>query len=443
MSPEDPLGLQYRSLQVKPTLCNLCNVCKDLMMSANSFKDHCDWSEMDEPLLGQGEDKDNIVKPKCGSEDVFSVRSASPCLGKLTAAVCDTKLTEWILCQSDMSGTSNSLHRVPPLESIREIVEEPGEHRDRQDRTARLKGQVASKEMFPAAIIRYMSVTQDGGADTLEQTLLEEVMECTTQPNDAHLENPMTDACSSVLDMEAESMLQEDIANVAINKQQVEWSSSSVCNELVESTEHKLSLCDAKSAVLEDQIDNQPSVTPPRIFQDPKNGHVCPQTAVRMTAKISDKLEECPSHISEKEDTVTSVANQTLVEILTACKAKVEHLEQVKVCSFDLSHQLQSARALAAQLNQRVLSLEHECGLKEKELQELSATLAKTSKTLQARNSEMASVNKELHQLQFELEANKKMAVPTRAIMANGKAGPNSQKRSLQNSSSSKLCTLF
>ncbi|KAK1799754.1 hypothetical protein P4O66_006291 [Electrophorus voltai] len=422
-------------------------------MSIKNLKDQCNLPEKEELLLGQGEDE-NISKSKCDSEDVFSIGSTNLCPIS-TLAICDAKLTEWLSGPSiDMPGILAHLHHASPLESIRELVEmeEPCEHWRQQDGAARLKGQPASKEIIPTTIIRYMSVTQEGGGDAQEQTIFEEEVDSTTQPGDAHLENPMTDACSSVLDIDAGSMLQEDTEDFTINKQpQVEWCFSSVCNEQSKSTERKLTPSDAKTGVLEVQMDNHSSVIHLQNIQNPKEGHVYPQTAIKRKAKLNDKseldsepsLEEFHSQTSEKEDIANSVANQTLIDVLSACKAKVEHLERVKASSFDLSVKLQSAKVMAARLNQRVLCLEHECSRKEKVIQELTATLAKTNKALQARNSEMTTVTKELHHLQFEQAAKKKMANPARAVMVNGHTSPKSQKASLQNRSSSKVCTLF
>ena len=93
---------------------------------------------------------------------------------------------------------------------------------------------------------------------------------------------------------------------------------------------------------------------------------------------------------------------------------------------------------MAAGLQQRVICLEHERGLQEKELQELTASLEKTSRALEARTSEMTTITRELLQLQLEREAKKNTQTVGRTVTANGQPALTSP-----NSSSSKLCTLL
>ncbi|KAL6464812.1 hypothetical protein MHYP_G00271290 [Metynnis hypsauchen] len=419
-------------------------------MSDKNLEEPLNLQESGGKPQDEGQREKSIPKNKQDSADVFSISSASPCPVKEAQANSETKhskLSESASGQAlNRSGILVHLQLGSPLESVRELmeVEETCELGFLGDGTVLFKEQKESKEIFPATNIRYMSLTTEGLGDALGRA----IMASTTKPDCATVESSMTEACSSLHEIPG-LWPQEDASKVSVNEcQQVERCSSTMCSD---QTGHQLTPCHANSGVVEVQLDKHSSVTPLQDLLNSVEEHVCHQTGVEVKVKHDDKLgldnksnsEEFQGHSCEKEDTATTVANQTLAEVLTPCKTKVEQHEQLKSSSFDLSAQLYSAQVMAASLHQRVLCLEHECSLKEKELQELTANLEKTNNALEVRNSEMTTITKELHLLHLELEAKKNSPTAAQTVTANGQATLSSQQLLAQNSSSSKLCRLL
>ncbi|KAL7837590.1 hypothetical protein SRHO_G00273010 [Serrasalmus rhombeus] len=419
-------------------------------MSDTNLEEPLNLQESGRKPQDEGQREKNVPKNKQDLVDVFSISSASPCPVKDAQVNSETKhskVSELASGQAlNRSGILVHLQLGSPLESVRELmeVEETCELGVLGDRMVLFNEQKESKEIFPATNIRYMSLTTEGLGDALGRA----IMASSTKPDCATVESPMTEACSSLHEIPG-LWPQEDASKVSVNEcQQVERCSSTMCSD---QTGHQLTPCNANSGVVEVQLDKHSSVTPLQDLLNPVEEHMCHQTGVEVKVKYDDKLgldnksnsEEFQGHSCEKEDAATTVANQTLTEVLTPCKAKVEQHEQLKSSSFDLSAQLHSAQVMTASLHQRVLCLEHECSLKEKELQELTANLEKTSKALEVRNSEMTTVSKELHLLHLELEAMKNPPTAARTVTANGQATLSSQQLLAQNSSSSKLCRLL
>ncbi|XP_072522263.1 uncharacterized protein [Salminus brasiliensis] len=416
------------------------------MMSTKTIEELPDWQPESEGKLRDLRQHGKIQpEKKPDYDDLLSIGSVSPSPAKdaqATGDTRDTKLMELIAGQSlNKSGTLAHLQLASPLESVRELVEVE------EACDLRIPGELmASQEIFPATTIRYMSLTTEGLGHALEGTTLGP----TTQPsNFVHLESPMTEACSSVQELPDASWLQEDCLKNSVSEcQQVEPCSPAICGDQKEAARPPMTPSSANSGFLEIQLSKHCSVTALQGLLNCQEEQMCQQAGMTAEAKPDDELgldsrpnsEEIRGHSGEKEDTATTVANQSLIEVLTSCKAKVEQFEQLRSSSFDLSAQLRSAQLLAASLHQRVLCLEHEHCLKERELRELTAHLEKTSEALEARNSEMATITKELHQLHSEVEAKKNMPTAARTVTANGQATPDSQ---LQSSRSSKMCTLL
>ncbi|XP_046730690.1 uncharacterized protein LOC124402077 isoform X2 [Silurus meridionalis] len=226
-----------------------------------------------------------------------------------------------------------------------------------------------------------------------------------------------------------------DTTYIALIPGHLEWGSSDNQKDVAG---HQLTPSQESSDIL---VDNQSVITP---LQDLQEESTCSQTGMKIN-KVSDESEEeifnpnlkaADSHICGKEG---GVNNQTLIEVLSACEARVEQLEELKSSSIEMSAQLRSARVLTARLHQKVLNLEHECHLKDKELQDLMVSLEKTNEALQTRNSEMAAVTEEFHRLHLELEEQKKTAAAGRTVSANGQLASNTHCRN----GSSKVCTLL
>ncbi|XP_028854786.1 uncharacterized protein LOC114801008 [Denticeps clupeoides] len=91
-------------------------------------------------------------------------------------------------------------------------------------------------------------------------------------------------------------------------------------------------------------------------------------------------------------DAEPATSTHSLIEVLSACKTKVEQLEQLKCSSSELAVKLQSAQATAAQLQRQMAGLEEEAhGLREQLQQARSA--------LQERSAEAARAAEELRLL--------------------------------------------
>ncbi|XP_026996583.1 uncharacterized protein LOC113639096 [Tachysurus fulvidraco] len=362
-------------------------------------------------------------------EDIYSISSGSPCPIK------DKKQAEVLSNQSlDKPGILAHLTHTSALESIRELVEieERSEGRSPGDGAVRVKD--VCRETCPSTAIRSMALPSEGCGDTLERIALRQ---------DSNTQLDLVDASSSIDDVLVESCNAEDISYIALipGHQELFRDYSSASNNKKEVAGHQLTPSHTSSGILEVQLNDQFNITP---LQDPQEESICPQNAekfntVRNESQAEENnlnLEGVDRDICEKEG---SVSNQTLIEVLTACEARVEQLEELKSSSIEMSAQLQSARLLVARLHEKVLNLEQECHLKDKELHDLTVNLEKTSEALQTRNSEMAAITEELRRIHLDLEAQKKTAAAGRTVNANGQLTSNAHQRN----SSSKVCTLF
>ncbi|KAM9444341.1 uncharacterized protein Hap1MRO34_025392 [Clarias gariepinus] len=400
-----------------------------MTMTSRSLEQNCYFLD-EESLQDQKPCQNNTLEFRQDLEDMFSISSGSPCPIKdaqTNSKTKDNQLSEVLSGQPlDNPGILAHLHHSSPLESIRELVEmeEISESRSPGDGEVRIKD--ACKETCLSTAIRYVALPSEECTDALERTPL-------GQDSNTHFDS--VDAGSSTDDVPVGSCPQGDTSYIALIPGHLEWGSSAMYDIQNELAGYE----DTNSNVLEVQLDNQSTITPLQDLQEESN---LPQTRVKVntisngSGDINPNLEWVDSYVCKKEG---SVANQTLIEVLTACEARVEQLEELKSSSIEMSAQLQSTRLLAARLHQKVLNLEHECHLKDKKLHDLTVNLEKTSETLQTRNSEMAVVTEELHRLHFELEAQKKMAAAGRTVSANGQLAPNAH----QCNGSSKVCTLL
>ncbi|KAG9260355.1 hypothetical protein AMEX_G26603 [Astyanax mexicanus] len=416
-------------------------------MSTTTFEENSDFQDSEENLRDLAQHASILSENKPNPEDLLSISSEHPSPVKdvqPTSDTKDTKVMELITGQSLIkSGILAHLQLASPLESVTELVEVE-EACDLQIS----EEPIATKEIFPTTTVCYMSLTTEGLGHALEgAAIFGKVMESNTQPDLGHPESPMTEACSSVHEIPVGSWLQEDSSKISVIEcQQVDQCPPAVGGFQKEAAWHQLTTSCANSGVLE--LTKHSSVPPLEDLITPQEVQMCHQTCVKGEDTVGDELrfdrkpnsERFRGHIREKEATATNVANQSLIEVLTACEAKVEQYEQLRSSSFDLSAQLRSAQLMADSLHQRMLSLEHEHSLKDKKLQELTTILEKTSETLQARNWEMATITNELQQLHLQVEAQKNVPDAARTITANGLATPDPQ---LQLSRSSKICTLL
>ncbi|TSW08314.1 hypothetical protein Baya_13510 [Bagarius yarrelli] len=373
-------------------------------MSTRSLEESCNLLNNGEclPDLKLCEEMEPIPSQQ-DLDDMFSISSGSPCPIKETKITTkDDHQAEVHLGQHlDKPGILSHLQHTSPLESIRELVEmeERSESRSPGD------GAVRIKDACSSTAIRYVALPSEGCGNALERTALKQ----------ESTEVDSVDVFSSIDNIPAESCLPEDTSYMALVPVHQEQRSSSLSDHQKEVAGHQLASSHTSSDVLEVQLDNQSNITPPPDLQEESVG---PAAGVTVYT-ISDELEaeknnlgfkEVGDYISEKED---SVANQALIE-------------------------LQSARLLASRLHQKVLNLERQCHLKDKELHDMTVNLKKTSEALRTQNSEMAAVTEELHRLHLDVEAQKKAATASRTVNANGQLAANTHQRN----GSSSVCTL-
>ncbi|XP_062843242.1 uncharacterized protein LOC134302124 [Trichomycterus rosablanca] len=387
-------------------------------MATINLKEHLDFLNKDQLSDREPSDPDILQT----QEDVFSLNSSSLCLIEAAQANSKTKSTE-----VDKSGILAHLHHGSPLESITELaeVEDTSEHRSPGDGEIRMKE--TTEETFSTPTARRASLSTDGRCDSLNLTDFEQVhhMDCT-----ARLESLMTDTCDHMPEIPVGSRPQDDTASLQVKSYTPDWT---------EAPQHHLTSSNSCSGVLEVRLDSQTSITPQQDLQEPTEEPLYPKISANRIATLNDGLSDSDdkpkSEMSDDRKCENKEANQNLIEILSTCEAKVDQLEQLKSSSFELSAQLHSSRALASRLHHRVLYLEHQSHLKDKELHELTMKLEKTSEALRARNSEMSSITDELHRLEV-----KNMPTSARTISVNGQVATNSHHL---DHSSSRVCTLL
>lgn len=296
-------------------------------MSTRNLEENCNFLDNEESQSDLRPCEKDTLQSQQDVEDIFSVTSGSPCPIKDAQANSKTKDDE----QSDMlsgqpldkPGILTHLHHTSPLESIRELVEmeETSEGRSPGDGAVRIKD--ACKEPCPK------------NHDVLERTAL-------GQNSNTQLD--LVDTYSSMEDVPVGSCPPEDTSYIALIPGHLEWCSSAVSDNQKEVAGYQLTSSHTSSDVLEVQLDHQFTITP---LQNHQQDSFHPQIDVKVNT-ISDEaednnsnLEEVYGPICEKED---SVANQTLIEVLTACESRVEQLEELKSSSIEMSAQVQCYR---------------------------------------------------------------------------------------------------
>lgn len=278
----------------------------------------------------------NTLQSQEDLEDIFSITSGSPCPIKDAQTNGKTKdniQSEVLSGQPwDKPGVLGHLQHTSPLESIRELVEmeEASDGRSPGDGAVRIKD--TCKEICPSNTTIYVALPSEGCSDAFKRTAL---------GNDSKTQLDLAEACSSMHDAPFGSCPPEDTSYIALIPGHLEWGSSAMSDNHKQVAGHQLTPSHTSSDVLGVQLDNQSTITP---LEDLHEEPLCPQTGIKVTA-ISGKSEaensnanlEGVGQICEKED---SVSNQTLIEVLTACEARVEQLEELKSSSIEMSAQV-------------------------------------------------------------------------------------------------------
>lgn len=306
-------------------------------MSNISLDGNCCFLDNEEKLPDlKSCEKNTTLQSQQNLEDLFSISSGSPCPTKDAQSSSKTKenIHPEVLSGEplDKPGILGLLHITSPLESIRELVEmeETGEGRSPGDGAVRFKD--ACKETCASTTSKYVTLPSDGCVNALERTALRQYF---------NTQLDLVDACSSMNDVPVGSCPPEGTSYIALIPGHQEWSGSVVSDNHKEAAEHQLTPSHTSSDVLEVQPDNQSTITP---LQDLQEESTFPQTDVKLNTVNDEKnnptLKEDDNdnyNICEKD---VSVANQTLIEVLTACEAKVEQLEELKSSSIVMSAQV-------------------------------------------------------------------------------------------------------
>lgn len=305
-------------------------------MSIRSLEENCSFLDNEEKLPDLKPcEKDTTLQSQ--QEDVFSISSGSPCPIKDAQSNGKTKENrqpEVLSAQPlDKQGILGLLHSTSPLESIRELVEmeETGEGRRPGDGAVRFKD--ACKETCASTTSRYVALSSERCSDVLESTALRQ--DFNTQLN-------YVDACSSVDDDPVGSCPPEESSYIALIPGHLEWNNSAMSDNHKEVAGYQLTPSHSGSDVLQVQPDNQSNITP---LQDLQEESTFPQTGAKVNTVIDEeKTEENHPTLEEEEDDDCekegSVSNQTLIDVLTACEAKVEQLEELKSSSIVMSAQV-------------------------------------------------------------------------------------------------------
>lgn len=308
-----------------------------MTMSTRNLEENCNFLDNKESLPALKPCEKDTLQSQQDLEDIYSISSGSPCQIKdaqTNSKTKDNKQPDVLSGQPlDKPGILAHLHHTSPLESIRELIEmeETSEGRSPGDGAVRIKD--ACKETCPSTTIRYVALPSEGCSDELGRTALGQ---------DSNTQLDSVDACSSMDDVPVGSCPPEDTSYIALIPEHLEWGSSTVSDNQKEVAGHQLTPSHTSSDVLEVQLDNQSTITP---LQDLQEESICPQTGVKVNT-ISDKSEAeinnpnpegVDGHVCEKEG---SAANQTLIEVLTACEARVEQLEELKSSSIEMSTQV-------------------------------------------------------------------------------------------------------
>lgn len=300
-----------------------------MAMSTRSLEENCNFLDNEESLPDLKPCEKDSFQSQQDLEDIFSISSASPCPIKdaqSNGKSKDIKQAEVLSGQPlDKSGILAHLQHTSPLESIRELVEmeERSESRSPGNGAVRIKD--ACKETCPSTAVRYVVLPSEGCGDALERTALR---------HDSETRLDSVDASSSVDGVPVGSCPPEDTSYIALIPGHLEWGSSSVSDNQREVAGHQLTPSHTSSDV---QLDNQSNITP---LEDPQEESICPQTAANINAEAETNdlnLEGVDGDSCEKEDTA---ANQTLIEVLTTCEARVEQLEELKSSSIEMSAQV-------------------------------------------------------------------------------------------------------
>ncbi|KAL2091551.1 hypothetical protein ACEWY4_013814 [Coilia grayii] len=351
-------------------------------------------------------------------EDLYSISSVSPCsledplpLRLIDAGEMTTKLAAG---HSQENLNISPLH-ISPLEAIRELDEAEealSGLRSPGDGAVRAKDQLVMKEL-PLRSVE--SETDELAFEDCEETdihssvIVKPLRSIITSKNTAILEAPQSETCHSLQGISDLVGLQEDSQKCTPQKS---LGPGGVHKEMLGTS----STLERTIVIIGSELDDTGSSVSFLGGQRDKHRHTNPgvpmeRCELRNSTSSTTDLEENKAEVLlqdgvciSKRDCTIEDCNSTLIDILTACKTKVEQLEQLKCSSYELTIQLQSAQALAVQLQQRVVSLEEECCRRHREVQGLQEELWEAQRALQERSAHTDRISEELRLLRLQLQ---------------------------------------
>ncbi|XP_048110913.1 uncharacterized protein LOC125302016 isoform X1 [Alosa alosa] len=352
----------------------------------------------------QMQEEDSLGKVGDAMEEMFSISSVSPCpeedppLDPATRAGETTKLPACLSQENILP-----LH-VSPLEAIRELDEAEealSGLRSPGDGAVRARDQLVTKESPLHSTERETDdlACEDCEEDDTLHVTVKTLRSIIISEDRINLETPLTETCASPHDISDLGCLREDSRKHTSQK----LLGSGGAHQGMLGTNSSL---ERTIVIIGSELnDTGSSVTS---LQDLKEKHRHANMGVTIgsgvlrnsTGTIAN-LEEniCEDQMQEdvsirKRD--STACNSTLIDILTACKTKVEQLEQLKCSSFELTVQLQSAQAMAAHLLQQVEVLERERGSRQREMLGLQEQLQEARRALQETRAQTALLHLQL-----------------------------------------------
>ena len=311
----------------------------------------CDGPQMQEPnALGKAGDD---------MEEMYSISSVSPCPveesqpnGVVGAGETTTKLPA---CLSQENLNNLPLH-ISPLEAIRELDEAEealSGLRSPGDGAVRAKDQLVTREESPLHSTERETderAFEDSEGDDAPGSVTVKTLRSTiTSEDGVNLDTPQTETCGSPHDISDLGCLHDDSPKHASQK----WLGSGGMHKGMLGTNSTL---ERTIVIIGSELtETGSSVT--SLQMDPKERRMHTHMGVtgngelrNSTGSVSDLEENTPEDPTQGDVCSSSTrastpeaCNSTLIDILTACQTKVEHLERLKCSSFELTIQVTNA----------------------------------------------------------------------------------------------------
>nr|XP_023655421.1 uncharacterized protein LOC111837514 [Paramormyrops kingsleyae] len=363
---------------------------------------------------------------------------------------------------------NSTAHHTSPLESISEL-DENDEHanggselkRGPADGALKVKGQTTEtqpplspgRKRIEVAEISGHTGTQSGAS--LVQTLMSEgTYDDLLQLNGSkadHSECPRSASANRFFKTEFDKMQVEE---TWVGENSCSPSESGIDKEKERQKLVKICPVDCDGNIKGAKQDTRLPVTLLKELRDVQMQQESHQAEIK---HLSSKLTDSTERIRELEYELNSerkrneshaykiqelekMSNDSLIEVLTECKSKVEQFEELKHSSVDLKIQLQAAQGTVAFLQRRMVSLEEERSQRQHEVLQLSRELEGARKALREKSAEAAWVSKQLQALRREVEGKWGAGATVEEKPANGHVDTSHPPQSRQDS---RVCVLL